>query len=278
MKIDYHIHTKYSDGICSVEDIVNLISKNQIQYFSITDHDTLGADSEINNWNLNNSVFVTGIEFTCAEQTINQLSYPFSIHLLGYGLDCENKELKDALAERKKRVNSTFLSLLKALHPYVQHEIFMEEIPISCGIVMQLCDIHNYIKANFPLHYEQTAAIIDSYAMPLSRENISIKDAISLIHNAGGKAVWAHPFHIYRNFQKNEISLKEVEYVLHELLKLNIDGIEANYLDFSYNQRNKLLELAHKNNIFSTGGSDYHGSHGRNSIGIDIPETQNPFG
>lgn len=277
MKIDYHIHTNHSDGTHSVKEIASLIENNKIDYFSITDHDTLGAIAEVQKLSLKNSIFIPGIEFTCAEQTIAKLPFSFSIHLLGYELDFKNKELLLALENRSESVKNIFSALLKELSDCIQSPILLKNIPISCGIVMQLCDIHSYIRSKFPLHYEKIAPIIDSYATPLSQVNISTQKAIHLIHDTGGKAVWAHPFHIYRSFQKTEISFKEVEYILDELLKYELDGIEANYLDFSYSKRNTLTKLASKNNLISTGGSDFHGTSGRNSIGIEVPVFQNPF-
>ena len=43
----------------------------------------------------------------------------------------------------------------------------------------------------------------------LNAANISIKQAIRLIHKAGGRAVWAHPLFVYRNFEKRKLEKED---------------------------------------------------------------------
>ena len=40
LMIDLHIHTLYSDGDKTVEEILKMCEKKHIEYISITDHDT----------------------------------------------------------------------------------------------------------------------------------------------------------------------------------------------------------------------------------------------
>ena len=40
-RADLHIHTLYSDGSDSTEQLLTTIRTNQITYFSVTDHDTI---------------------------------------------------------------------------------------------------------------------------------------------------------------------------------------------------------------------------------------------
>lgn len=269
MKIDYHIHTNCSDGVYSILEILNLIQKNDIQQFSITDHDSIESISILSKLLPASSAFIPGMEITCAEYTLKDFPYPFSIHLLGYHFDSHNPYLIAALESRKKRVENTFCNLLKEISLVVHQSLSLQDIPISCGIVMQLCDIQEYVRLSFPEYYEQLVPMIHSYAVPLSDSNISIKEGIDLIHNAGGKAVWAHPYHIYHRFQKRIIELCDVEIILKELLSLGLDGIEANYLDFSMEQRNCLQKLAHTHHLLITSGSDFHGSIRRSRMGVD---------
>lgn len=41
MKVDYHIHSLYSDGIYTVEEILPMLLEKKIARFSLTDHDTI---------------------------------------------------------------------------------------------------------------------------------------------------------------------------------------------------------------------------------------------
>ena len=40
---DLHIHSNYSDGIKSPEEIINLAIEEGIKYISITDHDSIAS-------------------------------------------------------------------------------------------------------------------------------------------------------------------------------------------------------------------------------------------
>ena len=46
---DLHIHSNYSDGIKSPEEIINIAMKKNIKYISITDHDSIASQYVINN-------------------------------------------------------------------------------------------------------------------------------------------------------------------------------------------------------------------------------------
>ena len=277
MNIDYHIHTNYSDGISSISDILSLIQKNKIHYFSVTDHDNIESVSELTQLQFDFSTYISGVEITCAEYTLNDISTPFSIHLLGYGFDPLNPDLISILETRKKRVENTFYNLLNEISCIVQKNILLTDIPISCGVVLQLCDVQNYITSLFPIYSDKVRTLINDYAFHLSNSNISIEEAIDAIHHAGGKAVWAHPYHVYHQFRKKTITLSEVKYILNELMVFGIDGIEANYLDFFPKQRDTLKELAIRNHLLYTGGSDYHGFPGRDDMGIEISSSDLPF-
>ena len=100
--------------------------------------------------------------------------------------------------------------------------------------------------------------------------NISVEDAIQLIHNAGGKAVWAHPFCVYKQFVKTNITEKEVLSILEILKNAGLDGLEAYYHAFSKEQQNWLYALAKTNNMIYTAGSDFHGSKRRDFMGIEL--------
>lgn len=98
----------------------------------------------------------------------------------------------------------------------------------------------------------------------------SVKKAIKLIQSTGGKAVWAHPFCVYKNFRKIGINREEEERTLDVLKKMGIDGLEAYYRAFSEEEQTWLYETAWNNQMLYTAGSDFHDSPGRSTIGVII--------
>ena len=104
----------------------------------------------------------------------------------------------------------------------------------------------------------------------LNAANISIEQAIRLIHKAGGRAVWAHPLFVYRNFEKRKLEKEEIQVILQYLKTCGLDGIEANYSAFDSSEKEWIYRVAQDAKLFCTSGSDFHGSKGRDFMGIKV--------
>ncbi|HTD86262.1 MAG TPA: histidinol phosphatase, partial [Candidatus Binatia bacterium] len=86
-------------------------------------------------------------------------------------------------------------------------------------------------------------------------------EAIELIHHAGGLAVLAHP------------GLSRADETIEALIRSGLDGLECFHTKHSTYMTEHYLELAEKNGLVVTGGSDCHGmSKGKPLIGtMKIP-------
>lgn len=91
--VNLHIHTTYSDGQATPEEILNQAKNKGYQYIAIADHNTVEAHkiSEISQENM----VIPAIEFDCWYKTT-------FFHLLAYGIDVNNECLKPFLANSKK--------------------------------------------------------------------------------------------------------------------------------------------------------------------------------
>jgi predicted metal-dependent phosphoesterase TrpH len=110
----------------------------------------------------------------------------------------------------------------------------------------------------------------------VSRYILSVQEAISLIHGAGGIAVLAHPAQI-------SYSTDLLKRLLRELIEMGLDGVEVYYPTHKGSFLKKLKALALHYNLIETGGSDYHGDIRPNTFmagkrGLKIPaEVQKTF-
>lgn len=86
----------------------------------------------------------------------------------------------------------------------------------------------------------------------IKRQSITPKQAIELIKNAGGIAVIAHP--VTLKLDDNELDEK-----IKELKKYGLDGMECYNNIHTKEDIAKLKEIANKNNMLITAGSDFHG-------------------
>ena len=89
-KINLHIHTKHSDGQGDEKQILKSAKDKKYKLIAITDHNTIEAHK-----NIHDDILLTGVEFDC------WFGYAY-IHLLAYGIDINNPEIKSFLAKNKK--------------------------------------------------------------------------------------------------------------------------------------------------------------------------------
>ena len=77
--IDLHIHTKYSDGVDSVEEILKKAEDKKLKAISITDHDTTkGSKVAIAEAKDKNIIIVPSIEISSSKG-----------HIIGFGVDVD---------------------------------------------------------------------------------------------------------------------------------------------------------------------------------------------
>ncbi len=90
----------------------------------------------------------------------------------------------------------------------------------------------------------------------------SAAEIIKLVHEAGGVAVLAHPFHTVSDPDA-------LGFLMNELQNLGLDGIEALYGPYSQENRAKLILMAQKRNLTVSAGTDYHSGE-EDAPGIEI--------
>jgi hypothetical protein len=87
----------------------------------------------------------------------------------------------------------------------------------------------------------------------LPKEVLTPRDAIAMLHGAGGVAVMAHPGLIPAG---DDVLAQRIADLASED---GLDGIEAYYSQHSEAQTQRFLQIARSNALAVTGGSDYHG-------------------
>ena len=93
-KVDLHIHSNYSDGSDSVEDLAEIVVSNNIDIFALTDHDTNEGCKEIIKYIPTNIKFIPSIELTCIADDIK-------CHILGYNCNPFNEYLMNLIEKGK---------------------------------------------------------------------------------------------------------------------------------------------------------------------------------
>ncbi len=241
---DLHLHTQFSDGTFTPEELVLRAQQNGLACIAVTDHDSVeGCARAAAACAAVKMDFIPGAELT-AEHADTE------VHILGYFLDITDEEFLARIARfqvvRQNRIHEMVAALnqlgipLKAEsvfalanckspgRPHVARALVKEKL---IGNLDEAFD--KYLKKGRPAWVPKT--------------KMSALEAVELIHQAGGLAVIAHP------------GLNRTDEIIPDLVDAGMDGIECFHTKHSTVMSERYLEIADKYHLLVTGGSDCHG-------------------
>jgi predicted metal-dependent phosphoesterase TrpH len=255
---DLHLHTYFSDGTFSPEELVGHGHRLGFAALALTDHDSVeGCARMAKACEAAGIDFIPGTELT-AEHNDTE------IHLLGYYLDMEDQTLLTKIARfqavRQNRIREMVARLNGLNVPLKVESVFelanckspgrphVARAMVKAGLVGNLDEaFERFLKKNRPAW--------------VPKAKMSALEAVDLIHQAGGLAVMAHP------------GLNRTDDVIPVLVEAGLDGIECFHTKHSTVTSERYLEMADKFHLLITGGSDCHGfSKGKPLIGtVKLP-------
>src|SRR5690554_160341 len=246
MKADLHTHTNFSDGKYSVDALLDLAIKNNIDIISITDHDTFdGAKEGLKT--TKDIRIVIGLELSTSRNSEN-------VHILSYFKNQDSIEQLEPILEKQViNRNQRAYKVLDKLKEHFNIDLdpsFIKEVKsVTRGTIAREIKKQGYDYSNRIIFKYMIGEGCPAY-IPSSK--ISAEDGIQAVKTAGGLAVLAHPMFL----EKNDVE---------DIIKLGIDGIEARY-PHKFDQEDKYRKIAKENHLFVTAGSDFHdfddGRHG----------------
>ncbi|WP_186580136.1 PHP domain-containing protein [Aquibacillus kalidii] len=253
MEIDLHIHTTYSDGELTPEEVIQTAVDNELHMIAITDHDEIGGYLASRSMAQTLGItLIPGIE-------LNTDGPDGELHILGYQFDPNSPSLLDHLKRRKEqRIEwaKQILRKLENMHYTISFEDCMARaqgaVIVRTHIAMEL-----FAKGYFPSPKEAYNTLLRKGAPAFcSRPPFTAEQAVRLIHDAGGKAYLAHP------------GIYDFPVPIERLISYGLDGIEAYHAKHSPSQTSywelKAIELG----LALSGGSDHHGPNSRNPFPI----------
>jgi predicted metal-dependent phosphoesterase TrpH len=250
---DLHLHTSFSDGTFTPEELARRGGSLGFAALALTDHDTLeGCDRMAAACRAEGIKFIAGTELTAELKGTE-------VHVLGYLVDLESRALLSELARfqavRQERIRE-MVARLNALGVPLRAEAVFEiancrspgrphvaRALVQAGLCGSLDEaFERFLKANRPAWVPKC--------------KMSALEAVQLIQNAGGVAVMAHP------------GLNRTDQIIPEMVAAGMDGIECFHTKHSPAVARHYLDLAAQHGLLVTGGSDCHGlSKGKPLIG-----------
>lgn len=253
MLVDFHMHSIYSDGVKSPEELLRHALDCNLSMMALTDHDEIDGIKALRTAQEQldpekTIKFINGCEFSADYKDK-------SIHILGYRFDETNKELRDFIeyfkSKREERIDEIirrcnnagyFLSKDELLKKFPKTQAYgrphIGQLLIDGGYAKDINDVFkDILRKDSPCY--------------VPKVKIEVPYIIDIIHKAGGLAVMAHPKLVTSD-----------EYVV-EMLAYDFDGMEVYHTKHNDDDVKRYKALAKEHNLFITGGSDYHGIPGK---------------
>lgn len=248
--IDLHVHSTYSDGSLTPEELVSLALTSGLSAFALTDHDTTeGVDQAVDAAAGTGLEVIPGIEFST--RFLHR-----DIHILGYWIDHHSasfqrrlNEFLDArtvrnrqMCERIRQYTGAPISLAKL------ERCFPDAVITRAHMAAWLVD--NGVVETRSIAFDKYLGEHAPCFVPKS--DVTPQDAIRLILESGGVPVLAHPL-LYA------LSKKQLRALLGDLKECGLVGIEAVYVQNRGSDEAFVRSLAEECGLLITGGSDFHG-------------------
>lgn len=248
--VDLHVHSTISDGTLTPSQIVHYAQQKNLAAFALTDHDTtagleeafaaaLGSDLEI----------VPGIELSTTWNSTD-------VHIVGLDIDWKNNHFQETLSafqDSRELRNEKMLHLLQKEGIHITRELMEKSFPNS------IWTRAHFARFLFDNHYvgsmkEAFDRYLGNHAKCyVPREKVTPFQAIQLIHDGGGKSIFAHPM-------LTKLSKDRLESLVNELSQNGLDGLETMYVSYTPADELFTKQMAKRHGLKQSGGSDFHGS------------------
>ncbi|MFL5823136.1 MAG: PHP domain-containing protein [Solirubrobacteraceae bacterium] len=257
---DLQSHSTYSDGQLPPAEVVRAAADAGVRLLALSDHDSVEGVAEAQEAAASAGIeLVPAVELSAVERDYEDY------HVLGYRIDHRDPELlertAEARADRYRRADR-MAERLNELGFAVDDAVL--DARRSVGAVLGRPHLATAVVTH-PANAERLSELgletierfIPAYLIPgtpayVPRSRPTVQEAIGWIHDAGGMAIWAHPFW---DVKEDEIVLANID----RYRAWGVDGVECFYPTYSPEQTRLLAGRCRELGLLTTGSSDYHG-------------------
>ncbi len=247
MPSDLHMHTTYSDGKLTPEELVAAAKSAGLTYMAITDHDTVGGISHLYENGLypaKSIKIIPGIEFS-AHNPLHD------IHILGFNIDIYYRELLDRLNDVTEARWTRFSKMVEKLQELGYH-ITETDVLAVAGTSKSISRSHIARAMINKGYFKTVSEVFDAVLRKgqpayVPHYHLEVSEIIKLIKDAGGTSVLAHP------------KLIGDDDIVREVCQSGIDGIEVFYPQHDAEDTKRYMDMAQEYGLMVSGGSDFHG-------------------
>lgn len=257
MKADLHLHSVYSDGKYTPQELAARAKAAGLDLYSVTDHDSMeGAEEKAAAAREAGLYYVQGWEVSSYEDC--------KVHVLGYA--CERGEAYFRfLEERIRGAQLRAADMIEKANRYfgfavtmseAEKEHFKKDAPIHTMHVVRVFarKLGMGVGEAYLAFFDKGKPAYSDLCRPTAT------DAVNVIHACGGIAVLAHPGRIAKPSD-------EREKLMERLVSEGLDGIECVYTTHTAQETEYFTRFARAHSLLVTGGSDMHVENGKRTMG-----------
>lgn len=244
MVADLHLHTSFSDGTYTPEELTDHAVAAGLDAVALTDHDTVDGCAR-----MAAACARTKLEFIPgAELTAEMKGREF--HILGYWLDSSSTRLQSRLQEfqtaRSQRIQEMVARLNRRGIPLTAEQVFAVA---NCASPGRPHLARALAQGGYCRDYDDAFEKFLKKGRPawVPKAAMQAEPTIELIHAAGGVAVLAHP------------GLYRADEMIPALAAAGLDGLECWHTRHSAAAAESYARVAAHLGLVATGGSDCHG-------------------
>jgi len=243
VRIDLHIHSTASDGALAPAAVIGAAIAGRLDIVALADHDTTAGVAEARRAAQGRIEVVPAIEVSSTHDGME-------LHILGYFVDPDHPVLlsyaQQALQRREERMQGMVRRIQELGIPIAYEDV---AAGAGAGTIGRPHLARALVDAG---HVRTVQEAFDRFLADggpafLPTELLAPREAIDLIHDAGGIAVWAHP------------PFEFLDRELERFVEWGLEGIECYRPLNTASQTRRLEEAARTYDLLTTGGSDWHG-------------------
>ncbi len=243
--VDLQVHTTASDGALVPTKVVEAARDAGLYAIAITDHDTVDGLPEATA-----AGEVLGVRIIAGVELSSHFDDD-ELHLLGLHLsnqDAMRSALRELQAGRVQRAERIVAVLNKHSMPVTMEAVLAEAAE---GAVGRPHIARAMVAGGWVRDFRDAFDRWLGFGRPayMAKERFDVADAIALVHQAGGLAVWAHP--------GDSATPTRIQ----RLADVGLDTVEVLHPSHPPALSQRLFDNTERAGLLPSGGSDWHGTH-----------------